>query len=369
MLNKKLRDFRKLLHINPEASCEEVKTRALIKEFLEDNTVNLEVHDRGAWLYGYKDEGADQTLLFRADFDAIEGEEGCYHGCGHDGHTAILAGLAIKLDQEKIGKNIVYLFQHAEENAEGAKECLDIFKERHIDYAFALHGHVGLEIGWAGVHEDLVCCASQGLLIQLRGIQSHASAPEEGLNPAYLMSELVLLLKPLADFRGFGPMEWNDRIYDGMIMATIVYQKLGEKSFGISPFKAELGLTIRAYHEDEMKILRQTIEEFIKNRAEELGLDYSLEDLDVFPETKNQAQLVKRVKKIWKDQGLNYVEREYPHRGSEDFGYISKEVPSCYFELGLGEGPPLHNLDFEFKDEALDAGINFFETLARADFI
>lgn len=359
-------DFRKLLHKNPEPSEKEVVTRGLIKEFLEENTRNLKIVDRGRWLYGFHDEGASETYLFRADFDAILGEDGkAFHGCGHDGHTAILAGLAVELDDKKLGRNIVYLFQHAEENAAGAIECTEIFKELSIDYAFALHGNVSNPLGVAGVHEDVVCCASAGMLIDLKGVQSHASAPEEGKNPAYLMAELTEFLKPLSNFSGFVPMDWQGRTYNNMIMATIVYKRLGELAFGVSPSQGQVGLTLRAYNERDLEDLTARLEEFVETRAEAYGLDYSFKYLDVFPETRNDSSTVRKVKALWEKEGLDFIEKTEPHRGSEDFGHLAKHVPSCYFELGLGTGSlPLHNVNFEFNDEAIPRALELLGAIA-----
>lgn len=359
--------FRRLLHEHPEASEKEILTRGLIKEFLEENTENLEIVDKGRWLYGYHNEGAEKTYLFRADFDAILSEDGqCYHGCGHDGHTAILAGLAMKLDKEKLGRNIIYLFQHAEENAAGAIECVEIFDEKKVDYAFALHGHVAMPLGLAGVHEEVVCCASEGMLIHLKGVQSHASTPENGLNPAYLMAELAQYLQDLSEFEGFVPMSWQGEDYDNMIMATIVYQRLGEKAFGVSPSTGEMGLTLRAYNENELFLLQERIENFVKERAEKEGIEYNFTYLDIFPETRNNAGLAKKVKALWEEEGLDFIEKQDPHRGSEDFGHLAKRAPSCYFELGLGvDLPSLHNVDFEFVDEAIPYGIALLEAIAR----
>lgn len=364
---EKITAFRQKLHAHPEASEKEEVTRGLIKTFLEENTKNLKIIDKGRWLYGFHDEGAATTYLFRADFDGILGEGGhCYHGCGHDGHTAILAGLAVKLDEEKLGRNLIFLFQHAEENAVGALECTEIFEEQKIDYAFALHGHVGLPLGTAGIHEDGVCCASEGMLIRLKGVQAHASTPENGLNPAYLMAELALFLKPLSDFQGYVPMSWEGESYKNMIMATIVYESLGEKAFGVSPSTGEIGLTLRAYHEEEMELLQKRIEDFVEKRARETGLHFTFTYVDVFPETRNDRVLVRKVKALWDRESLPYVEKNQPHRGSEDFGHLSKRVPSCYFELGLGrESLPLHHIDFEFNDGALSRGLAYLECIAR----
>lgn len=86
----------------------------------------------------------------------------------------------------------------------------------------------------------------------MKGVQSHASEPDKGKNPAYLMAETSLWLEPLSQFRGFKAMEWKNQSFDNLVMATIVYQRLGEVAFGVSPSSAEMGLTLRAYYEKEI---------------------------------------------------------------------------------------------------------------------
>lgn len=359
--------FRKELHANPEASMKEVYTKKRIREFLEANTKNLKIVEKDRWLYGIHDEGAEETYLFRADFDAILSEDGsCFHGCGHDGHSAILAGLAIKLDEEKLGRNIVYLFQHAEETGEGAKECVDVFDEVKIDKAFALHGFSGIPFGKITFLPGVAFCASTGMLIKFKGMQSHASQPELGRNPAYLMAELALLLEPLSKFAGFHPMVWNNHLFKNMIMATIVYERLGEKAFGVSPSRGEMGMTLRAYNEEEMDLLIGYVESFVKEEAKKRDLEYSIEFFDRFPETRNDPELVEKLIPFFEKEAVDFRIEEEPMRGSEDFGHLAKHAPSCYFLLGLGEEmTPLHNVNFEFRDDAIQHGLDLFELLAR----
>lgn len=232
---------------------QEVETRRRIKHFLQDNAPGLKIVEKERWLYALHDEGAEETYLFRADFDAILNEDGTsFHGCGHDGHTAILAGLAATLDGETLGRNIVFLFQHAEETGEGAIETVGVIEEAGVDKAFALHGMSGFPLGQLSFRPGINFCASTGYKVHLKGTQSHASQPELGKNPAYLMAELTRLVEALSEFNGFRPMTWHGRDFDNLIMATVVYQRLGEKAFGVSPSTAEMGMTLRAYYEREI---------------------------------------------------------------------------------------------------------------------
>ena len=60
---------------------------------------------------------------------------------------------------------------------------------------------------------------------------------------------------------------------------------------------------------------------------------------------------------------------ESPVMGGEDFSYYCKEVPSCFFALGLlPEGQEqmagLHQPTFDFNNDALKIGIKMFCNLA-----
>lgn len=138
--------LRHTLHAHAERSNQETKTRAIIKDFLKTQT-DTRIEDRGSWLYAvHEEEGAKETLVFRADHDAIVNSHGTvYHGCGHDGHTAMLAGCAQALSGQRLGKNIVYLFQPAEENGTGAALCTPLFSEYRVDAVYGLHNMPGVE--------------------------------------------------------------------------------------------------------------------------------------------------------------------------------------------------------------------------------
>ena len=141
---KKAINLRQELHKHPEISGEEVITKKILMEFLSENTT-LELFDRGKWFYALHFEGEDlETIAFRADFDAILDSSGRpFHGCGHDGHSAILSGFALTLEGQKLGKNIVLLYQFGEEDGSGAIECREVFNEMKIHRIYGLHNMPG----------------------------------------------------------------------------------------------------------------------------------------------------------------------------------------------------------------------------------
>ncbi|HLO11700.1 MAG TPA: M20/M25/M40 family metallo-hydrolase, partial [Pseudoneobacillus sp.] len=192
-LAKKLRHE---LHQHPELSNEEVWTKQHLMNFLEANT-KLDLVDKGNWFYAIYRAGTDKpNIAFRADFDALPMDEfielpwasqfpGKAHKCGHDGHSATLAGFALEIDQAGADKNIFFLFQPAEETGDGAIQCVDFIKEHNIDEIYAYHNMSGFPYKTIGIMDGTTMCASKGMTIHLEGSPTHASQPEKGINPSF----------------------------------------------------------------------------------------------------------------------------------------------------------------------------------------
>lgn len=185
--------FRHVLHEHPELSNHEVHTRKLIKEFIAQNMSKYLVLDEGDWLYCMKPyQATKKTIVLRADHDAIMNSSNTpFHGCGHDGHTAILLGVMLEEEDRESEYNVIYLFQPAEENGSGAAICKPLFKKYHVDEIFGLHNMPNLRKNVIYYRPETVMCASVGYRISLTGVQSHASEPEKGCNQS--MSYLHLL--------------------------------------------------------------------------------------------------------------------------------------------------------------------------------
>lgn len=99
MLLNEIISLRGVLHEIPERSGQEQQTIQTLLNFLNRCTT-LELHPRDGWFYAlHREPGAERTIAVRGDMDAIENSGGTlFHGCGHDGHSAILAGLGAALD-------------------------------------------------------------------------------------------------------------------------------------------------------------------------------------------------------------------------------------------------------------------------------
>lgn len=360
-------NFRHQQHQAPELSGNERATAQRLLKFLAPylpETVLENVGGTGlALIYPGLESGP--TVLIRAELDAVpvqeENEEityasnaeGVSHACGHDGHMTMVAALApwLHAHPPKRGR-VVLLFQPAEETGAGGKAVIEDprWLEIQPDYAFALHNVPGLEFGELAIRNGTFCCASTGLAIYLKGRNSHAAHPEDGLSPADAMCELIDQIGALS--------RPNDPI---LRLATIIHAKLGEEAFGTAPGEAVVMATLRAASQEAMDDLRCQA----RQRAIQISKEHQLESYidwpDPFPLNANHEEAVEIVRDA--AQSCNYTchQLAHPFRWSEDFGWISATCKGAMFALGSGVGQPqLHSPNFDFPDQLLEYGVSTF---------
>ena len=330
-----------------ERSGEERRTQAFIRDFIRAHT-DLTLVDRGSWLYAKHDEGAPQTVVVRADHDAVPTADGARHLCGHDGHTASLLGLGCLLKGKTLGKNVILLFQHAEETGFGAPECCELFALEGLTAENAriigCHNIPGEPLGTVLLRRGTFACASCGVEICLRGRPTHAAYPENGVNPTAAAARLALELPSLAAEAG--------RKYGCMALATIVGMRTGERAFGVAASDGRLWVTLRAEKAEAFDELNRRTDEAVRAAAEAEGLAYSINRQDVFPATENDETLLSRLERCCAREKLPYRYLDVPFRWSEDFGWYGKYVPACFFGVGSGpETAPLHTEHYVYPDE------------------
>lgn len=361
-----IRKLRHELHQFPELSNQEVWTKQHLISFLQTHT-NLEIIDKGVWFYAvYRAGGGKRNIAFRADFDALPIDEtidiphrsknpGISHKCGHDGHAACLAGLALDIDQKGAENNIFFLFQHAEETGDGARQCVSFIKENEIDEIFAFHNMSGLPLRSVNVIDGTAHYASKGMTIHMEGAPAHASQPEDGLNPAYAIADLVgAILEFTAPEK-----------YKGKVLCTVIQMAAGEPNFGIAASKGDLLLTIRAQYESELEELQRKLEKKASQLAHSEGLKVHFSCADVFPETVNHKESSDKIRKVCKMKGIPCNEMTGPYRASEDFGHYLKETKGAIFYIGNGEDyPHIHTVAYDFNDDIIETAVEVFKGLA-----
>lgn len=374
-MNEKIIDLRRELHKYPEISNKEFKTTEriirFINEFNPDETIRL--GDTGV-LFVFNGNEKGKTVLFRAELDALpikeiseiehkSVNENISHVCGHDGHMAILAGLAQKISNDRPTKgSVILLFQPAEEVEQGARDVLENpkFKNIHPDCIFALHNVPGFEKHKIILKKGSFASASKGMTVKLFGKSSHAAEPQNGISPADAISQIISRLHKLRE---------DKALFSDFILLTIIHIQLGEISFGTSPGYAEMRITLRAFENEDMNLLTSYCEKIIQeiSRSENLKCVFSYSE--VFPATVNSDRCVDMVEESAKQLGLEIEFVKTPFKWSEDFGYYTEKFEACYFGLGSGiHQPQLHNPDFDFPDNIIETGINTFFTIYKKIF-
>ncbi len=355
------------LHEHPELSNNEVWTKKRLIDFLKEHT-ELEIVDRGRWFYVvYRSSVGRRNIAFRADFDAIPIDEpqdlpysskfpGVSHKCGHDGHSATMAAFVLEISKNGSENNIFFLFQHAEETGDGAREARVFIKENGIDEIFAFHNMSGMPYKAVVVKDGTAQCASKGMTIRLEGIPSHASEPEKGRNPAFAIAKIIDAIPELISSEG----------NKGMVLCTVIQVAVGERAFGVSAHKGELLLTIRALYEDELDKLQKSLEDIAKEQAEKYGLKVAFQYNDEFPETRNHKESADKIRQVCRDKGIQQFEMVEAFRGSEDYGYYLKETNGAICYIGNGEDYiPLHTYNYDFRDELIETAVELFKGLSE----
>ncbi|MCM3670709.1 amidohydrolase [Mesobacillus maritimus] len=363
------KQLRHELHRYPELSNHEVWTKQHLIDFLQVHT-NLEVVDKGAWFYAVYQAGkGKKNLAFRADFDALPIDEtislpyaskvaGVSHKCGHDGHSASLAGFALEVDQKGSENNIFFLFQHAEETGDGAIECASLIKEQQIDEIYAFHNMSGLPFQSVNVIDGVAHCASRGMTIRMEGTPAHASQPETGVNPAFAIARIIEEIPSLT----------LPEKHEGLVLCTVVKVDIGERAFGIAASKGELLLTIRALYENELNQLQKNLEKIAYEQADKYGIKVSFSYTDVFPETLNHKESNNRVRKICRTLGIPLGELTEAYRASEDFGHYTKLTKGAMVFIGNGEQyPHIHTVEYDFRDELIETAVELFKGIAQVE--
>lgn len=358
------------LHRNPELSGRERATGKRIRFYLNryrPNELYTGIAGEGmAAVFNGTEPGP--TILFRCDLDALPIHEairrpysslvqGVSHACGHDGHMAIVSGLANKLNNNPIKRGRAVLFyQPEEENGQGAKKSIQRLKELNLypDYAFAIHNIPKYPMGSAILAKHTFSSASKGVVIKLIGKESHAAFPEKGINPSLATSEIIKGLYELS----------NSTIFKNFVLLTIIHVRIGEIAFGTSPGYAEIMVTLRAFDDQDMIVLHQKVIEICKGIGVNHSLAIETSTTDDFPSAVCAPDLTSVVESIAKSQNRQVFSLDQPNRWSEDFSHFTSNGPSVIFGLGVGEDvSDLHSPDYDFPDKAIEHGLNILDTI------
>lgn len=359
--------LRRSLHMQAELPGEEHTTAKILENFFRIYPPQQLMNYLGGYgLAAIFDSGQPgPSVLIRADMDALPIHElndivyrstrdGVSHKCGHDGHMAIVAGLAPLLIQNPPQRGrAILLYQPSEETGQGAAQIIQDprFEKIQPDYCFALHNLPGFPMGQVVVTDDVFAAASVGLIVEFKGATSHAAYPEEGKSPARAMAKMIEGLEKLNhDFDSQGHFS----------LVTVVSASLGEHSFGISPGAANVMATLRSYDEETLARLQERAAEMARSLAQQDGLQVNVIWNEYFPVTRNHPEAAERIRAAAQRHQHEVSAPPEPFRWSEDFGWFTRQAEGAMFGLGAGEDLVLHSATYDFPESLLKPGIQIF---------
>jgi amidohydrolase len=365
--------LRKELHKYPEVSGKEIETAKRIMSFLKKYPADEVITNLGKTgivaIYNGKKPG--KTVMFRCELDALPIEEintfehrsltnGVSHKCGHDGHMAILCGLATELYQHKpeTGK-VILLFQPAEEDGSGAQKVFSDtqFTVFQPDYVFALHNLPGYTKHQIVVKNGTFTCAVNSIIIKLDGITAHAGEPEKGINPALAIASII------TQFNTFIQADISKENY---CLITPIYTKMGKKAYGVSAGAGEIHFTVRSDSNTQMRTIETTLETIANAVANEYRLECNIRWTQGFQANENDETAVRLIKKAVKENQFQLLEKDTPFTWGEDFGLFTQRYPGAMFGLGSGtDTPALHNPDYDFPDDIITTGVSIFHQISK----
>jgi hippurate hydrolase len=355
------------LHAHPELSFHEMKTAALVASKLKELGYEVLEGIGRTGVVGVLRNGDGQTVLARADMDALPVKENTglpyastvtasddagktvsvAHACGHDAHVTCLLGAAELLahSRKSWGGTFIALFQPAEEVGGGAKAMVaDGLRERipKPDVAFAQHvlaypaGKIGTQVG-------PVLSAGDSIRITLHGKGSHGSMPHNSVDPVVLAALVVLRLQTIVS-RETKPGEFA--------VLTVGSSVAGTKS-NIIADHAVLLVNLRTYDMAVRQRMIDSIERMVKAECEASGSPQppEFEYYDQYPLTENDPEVTEKITSAFRSHfGSETVFDLGRVTASEDFSHIPDALGTPYTYWGVG------CIDAEQYERALKAG-------------
>lgn len=369
-------DLRRELHRYPELPFEEVKTTARIAQELDKIGIPYRLTEPTGLIAELKGAQTGKTILLRADIDALPVQElndkidykstinGKMHACGHDSHTAMLltAAKALYTIKGQLVGNIRFVFQPAEEIAQGAKSMIKQGVMQGVDNVFGMHI-------WSQTPVNKVSCnvgpsfASADLLtVRFKGRGGHGSMPHDTVDAVMVASAFVMNVQAIVA-REIDPLE--------PAVVTIGRMEVGTR-FNVIAENAVLEGTVRCFN----TAVREKIEAAIRRYADQVAamyrakaeVEYVYGTLPVINEARSALLAQSVIKEAFGDDFL-FAER--PTTGGEDFSYYTEHAPGAFALVGSGNPAKdsqwaHHHGCFNIDEDAMTTGAELYAQYAWA---
>ena len=377
-LQQHLTDLRRDIHAHPETAFEEVRTAGIVAEELR--RLGLDVHTgigKTGIVANLKVGDGNKVVGLRADMDAIaindKGEHdhvstvpGKMHGCGHDGHTITLLGAAMLLAERKdFNGTVRFIFQPAEEPGKGAQAMIDdgLFERFPVDEIYGLHNLPNLPFGTINTCAGGMLASEDNFTIKITGKGGHASAPQVLIDPLVVASTIVLSLQTIVA-RSINPA------HAAVVSVTEFETDGGHNAI---PTHVELRGDTRTYWMEDSALIEKRMREICESACAMYGAECEFRYTHEFYPTRNHEECVRKAvqaaKTVFGPDKAN--DKAEPVTASEDFATFLQHVPGCYVTLGtartedLSSDPPTHNAAYDYNDDALIVGAEFWAELVK----
>jgi amidohydrolase len=371
--------WRRYLHARPELAWEEHETSRFVADTLAamhggvfdvsrptPTSVMARLHGAGG--------GSGRTVALRADMDALpiheaneidyrSGVDGKMHACGHDGHTAMLLGVAqlMAASRAQWSGEVRLLFQHAEEvSPGGAEEMVQAGVMEGVDAVAGVHLWAPFEYGQIGVLPGPMMAAPDNFFITIQGSGGHAAQPHLTIDPIAIGAQLVGNLQHIVA-RQVDPL-------DPAVISVTYFQ--GGTTTNVIPDTAELWGTVRTFDPALRARAPQLIERMVRGLCEAHGARYTFRWLDGYRPVLNDPAVTARLQEVIRREfGPEWIADMRPSMGGEDFSAFQQKAPGAYAFVGAGNAAlgithPHHHPRFQIDERALTVGVRYLHAAA-----
>lgn len=373
-LEQQIVAHRRWIHTHAETGFNLAETRTYVRNALED--LGCCPVDCGKSGLVATIGSGEKCFLLRADMDALPIQEeadiefpstnGSMHACGHDMHTAMLLGAAqiLKNHEHALRGTVKLMFQSAEEIFEGSKDMIEhgVLKDPDVDAGMMIHVSAGVPIPAGTVlisPPGVSAPAADYFTVRVQGKGCHGSAPQDGIDPLTAAAHILIALQEIkARELGIG---------DAAVL-TIGTMHAGAASNAI-PDSATMGGTIRTFDENLRAAIKQRIVDISQGIAAAFRATAEVTFDSGCPTLVNDKALCEKAEDcltelLGPEKALSVAKLgagKPSAGGSEDFAYISHEVPTVMVALAAGEPKngytyPLHHPKVKFDESALPYG-------------
>ena len=378
-LEPKLIEWRRHMHQHPEISFEEVETTAYLECILREMGVDEISRPTKTGLVAHifgTGAGKPAVIAFRADIDALPMPEendlsyrsdkpGVMHACGHDGHAAMLLGLAQLLCDNRAAfcGEARLIFQHAEELPPGgAIELLHAGALEGAEAVFGLHLSSGFETGVFAFKSGVLTSNVDRFAITVLGRGGHCAFPEQCADPLLAASEIVLALQTIVSRR--------IPATDPAVVSVCEFH--AGTAYNIIPSEARLNGSVRSFGTETRALIEREARLIASRVAEAHGCTAQLDWFEGYPSVVNDPALTNRAEQVIVSRFGN--EQILPIgviMPGEDFSYFLEGRPGFFVELGtrnpaLACDMPHHNPRYRMDENALLYGVQYQYDMARA---